>query len=103
MTDDTAPEGAEDGTVEWRGVNGANGEWVDPLEQRVHLLYAALARRDLSDIAAQLASEVVWEDARSHPFGGTLELLSGDMTLVRHPVRQSHLIFIFLAETEVSR
>ena len=77
--------------------------FVDPLEQRVHSLHAALARRDLSDIAAQLASEVVWEDARSHPFGGTLELLSGDMTLVRHPVRQSHLIFIFLAETEVSR
>ena len=71
LTDDTAPQGAEDGTVEWRGVNGANGDSVDPLEQRVHLLYAALARRDLADIAGQLASEVVWEDARSRPFGRT--------------------------------
>ena len=84
LTDDTAPEEAEDGTVESGGLNGASGESVDPLEQRVHSLYAALARRDLADIAAQLATEVVWEDARSHPFGRTFR---GRVQVVDHLAR----------------
>jgi ketosteroid isomerase-like protein len=57
--------------VEERGVNGANGKVVDPLEQRIRSLYGALARRDLAEIATQLAQNVVWEDARSHPMGST--------------------------------
>ena len=84
LTDDLPAQEAEDGTVESGGVNGANGDSVDPLEQRVHLLYAALARRDLADIAAQLASEVVWEDARSHPFGRTFR---GRVQVVDHLAR----------------
>ena len=84
LTDDTAPQGAEDGAMQWRGVNSASGESVDPLEQRVHSLYAALARRDLADIAGQLAREVVWADARSHPLGRTFR---GRIQVVDHLAR----------------
>ena len=79
-----AAEGAKNGGVGLLSVNGANGDSVDPLEQRVHSLYAALARRDLADLAAQLASEVVWEDARSHPFGSTYR---GRVQVVDHLAR----------------
>jgi ketosteroid isomerase-like protein len=84
FTDDKAAERAKNGGVGLWSVNGANGDSVDPLEQRVHLLYAALARRDLADLAAQLASEVVWEDARSHPFGSTYR---GRVQVVDHLAR----------------
>jgi ketosteroid isomerase-like protein len=35
----------------------------NPFEQRIHALYAALARRDLAELALQLATDVIWSDA----------------------------------------
>ena len=84
FTDDRCSEGAKNGEMELRSVSGAIGESVDPLKQRVHFAYAALARRDLADLAAQLASDVVWQNARSEPFGNTYR---GRVQVVDHLAR----------------
>jgi ketosteroid isomerase-like protein len=84
FTDDFSPAGAENGAVKRHESAGEGRALVDPLEQRVRSLYAALARRDLGEIAAQLAHRVVWEDARFHPSGQTYR---GRVQVVDHLAR----------------